>query len=72
MSLVGPRPYLAQHDFLFQKDYKSYRIRQFVKPGVTGPAQCRGLRGEFTDPELICRRVSQISIMLEIGLYGWI
>ena len=57
MSLVGPRPYLAQHDFLFQKDYKSYRIRQFVKPGVTGPAQCRGLRGEFTDPELISRRV---------------
>ena len=57
MSLVGPRPYLAQHDFLFQKDYKSYRIRQFVKPSVTGPAQCRGLRGEFTDPELISRRV---------------
>ena len=57
MSLVGPRPYLASHDFLFQKNYKSYKIRQFVKPGVTGPAQCRGLRGEFTDPELVNRRI---------------
>ncbi len=57
MSLVGPRPYLAEHDFLFQKDYKSYRIRQFVKPGVTGPAQCRGLRGEFTDPDLVSQRI---------------
>jgi len=57
MSLVGPRPYLAEHDYLFQRDYKSYRIRQFVKPGVTGPAQCRGLRGEFTDPALVRQRI---------------
>ena len=57
MSLVGPRPYLAEHDYLFQRDYKAYRIRQFVKPGVTGPAQCRGLRGEFTDPELVNKRI---------------
>ena len=57
MSLVGPRPYLAEHDYLFQKDYKAYRIRQFVKPGVTGPAQCRGLRGEFTDSDLVNKRI---------------
>ena len=57
MSLVGPRPYLAEHDHLFQRDYKAYRVRQFVKPGVTGPAQCRGLRGEFTDPELVRQRI---------------
>jgi putative colanic acid biosynthesis UDP-glucose lipid carrier transferase len=57
MSLVGPRPYLAKHDFIFQRDYKAYRIRQFVKPGVTGPAQCRGLRGEFTDPVLVKKRI---------------
>ena len=60
MSLVGPRPYLAQHDYLFQCDYKAYRVRQFVKPGVTGPAQCRGLRGEFTDPELVRRRIQML------------
>jgi putative colanic acid biosynthesis UDP-glucose lipid carrier transferase len=57
MSLVGPRPYLQAHDYLFQKSYKSYRIRQFVKPGVTGPAQCRGLRGEFTDDALVSKRI---------------
>ena len=57
MSLVGPRPYLEKHDYLFEKNFKSYRVRQFVKPGVTGPAQCRGLRGEFTDPDLIKQRI---------------
>ena len=57
MSIVGPRPYLAEHDYLFTNDFKSYRVRHFVKPGVTGPAQCRGLRGEFTDPELIRKRI---------------
>ena len=57
MSLVGPRPYLAEHDYLFERNYKAYRVRQFVKPGVTGPAQCRGLRGEFTDPELVSKRI---------------
>ena len=43
--------------FLFQQNYRAYKIRQFVKPGVTGPAQCRGLRGEFTDSELVRQRV---------------
>ena len=57
MSLVGPRPYLAKHDYLFQQNYRAYKIRQFVKPGVTGPAQCRGLRGEFTDSELVKKRI---------------
>ena len=57
MSLVGPRPYLAKHDYLFQQNYRAYKIRQFVKPGVTGPAQCRGLRGEFTDPALVKKRI---------------
>jgi lipopolysaccharide/colanic/teichoic acid biosynthesis glycosyltransferase len=57
MSLVGPRPYLEEHDYLFEQNYKAYRVRQFVKPGVTGPAQCRGLRGEFTDPELVRKRI---------------
>ena len=57
MSLVGPRPYLAEHDYLFERNYKAYRVRQFGKPGVTGPAQCRGLRGEFTDPELVSKRI---------------
>ena len=57
MSLVGPRPYLAEHDYLFERNFKAYRVRQFVKPGVTGPAQCRGLRGEFTDPDLVSKRI---------------
>ncbi len=57
MSLVGPRPYMPCHDALFSKDFKAYKVRQFVKPGVTGPAQCRGLRGEVIDKESLNERI---------------
>ncbi len=56
MSLVGPRPYMVEHDKLIGKDFRAYRVRQFVKPGVTGPAQCAGLRGEVVCPDLLHAR----------------
>ena len=56
MSLVGPRPYMIEHDKLLGKDFRAYRVRQFVKPGVTGPAQCAGLRGEVVSPDLLHAR----------------
>ena len=72
MSLVGPRPYLAEHDYLFERNFKAYRVRQFVKPGVTGPAQCRGLRGEFTDPDLVSKRIEMDFNYVGNGRYGLI
>lgn len=48
MSLVGPRPHalgsLAGDD-LFWKASKQYWLRHALKPGITGLAQIRGLRG---------------------------
>ncbi len=57
MSAIGPRPHLMQHDVAFGAQVNVYRTRQFVRPGITGLAQCRGFRGEITDPKLIEQRV---------------
>ncbi len=57
MSVIGPRPHLTVHDELFEQEVSAYRIRHFVKPGITGYAQIRGLRGEVTSPEQIHNRV---------------
>ncbi len=58
MSLVGPRPHMLQHDALFAEQMASYRIRSFVKPGITGLAQIRGFRGEAIGPEDVILRVA--------------
>mgnify|MGYP002817925411 CR=1 FL=1 len=75
MSLVGPRPYMVEHDKLLGKDFRAYRVRQFVKPGVTGPAQCAGLRGEVVSPDLLQARnemdfhyVGNWSLMLDVEI----
>ena len=57
MSVIGPRPHMTIHDELFEQEIKAYRTRHFVKPGITGYAQIRGLRGEVTTPEDIYERV---------------
>jgi len=46
MSVVGPRPHFVAHDVLFGEIAHFYRVRSFIKPGITGLAQVRGLRGE--------------------------
>jgi exopolysaccharide biosynthesis polyprenyl glycosylphosphotransferase len=57
MSVVGPRPHFVQHDSQFADTVEIYRMRFFVKPGITGLAQSRGLRGEVQTPEAIRERI---------------
>jgi lipopolysaccharide/colanic/teichoic acid biosynthesis glycosyltransferase len=77
MSVVGPRPHLVAHDVDFNSQMKGYRTRFFVKPGITGLAQCNGFRGEITDHELLVRRirldvtyVAEWSIWLDLVIIG--
>jgi putative colanic acid biosynthesis UDP-glucose lipid carrier transferase len=45
MSLVGPRPHAVAHDEYYSERIAHYRLRQKVKPGITGWAQINGARG---------------------------
>jgi exopolysaccharide biosynthesis polyprenyl glycosylphosphotransferase len=65
MSVVGPRPHLVEHDKKFAELLSEYRIRSFVKPGITGLAQVRGFRGEATTRESIAARLQSDLVYLE-------
>jgi exopolysaccharide biosynthesis polyprenyl glycosylphosphotransferase len=65
MSVVGPRPHLIEHNEKFAELLSEYRIRSFVKPGITGLAQVRGFRGEATTRESIAARLQSDLVYLE-------
>jgi exopolysaccharide biosynthesis polyprenyl glycosylphosphotransferase len=57
MSVVGPRPHLAEHNSRWQRLLASYNVRTVVRPGLTGLAQVRGMRGEAKTDEDVIRRI---------------
>jgi exopolysaccharide biosynthesis polyprenyl glycosylphosphotransferase len=57
MSVVGPRPHMIVHNRRFAEVMASYRIRAFIKPGITGIAQVSGYRGEARAETEILERV---------------
>jgi polysaccharide biosynthesis protein PslA len=78
MSLVGPRPH-ATHmkvgDRYYQDAVRGYAGRHRVKPGITGLAQVKGVRGEIRTIERAKRRVELDCQYIEkwsLGLDLWI
>ncbi len=57
MSLVGPRPHAVQHDQEYSQRIFDYFARHNIKPGITGLAQVRGLRGETKDINQMIERI---------------
>ena len=60
MSLVGPRPHATEMivgDCYYHEAVQGYAGRHRVKPGITGLAQVKGLRGEVRTIERARRRV---------------
>jgi Undecaprenyl-phosphate glucose phosphotransferase len=60
MSIVGPRPHATMMrvgDKFYFDAVKGYAARHRVKPGITGLAQVRGLRGEIATADRARKRV---------------
>ncbi len=46
MSVIGPRPHPLKLNEQFSESIERFMSRHYVKPGITGLAQCLGYRGE--------------------------
>jgi putative colanic acid biosynthesis UDP-glucose lipid carrier transferase len=57
MSVVGPRPHMLSHTEQYSALIDKFMVRHFLKPGITGWAQVRGLRGETKTTEDMMERV---------------
>ena len=57
MSIVGPRPHAVAHNEYYRGQITGYMQRHIVKPGITGLAQIRGLRGETDTLEKMEERI---------------
>ena len=59
MSIVGPRPHAMAHDDHYARLIEEYAFRHHAKPGLTGWAQVKGLRGETVQVESMQARVEK-------------
>jgi putative colanic acid biosynthesis UDP-glucose lipid carrier transferase len=57
MSVVGPRPHMLSHTIQYSQLIDRFMVRHFLKPGITGWAQVKGLRGETRTTEAMLQRV---------------
>jgi len=70
MSIVGPRPHMIKEDFTVEKRVKHYRLRQRVKPGITGLAGIKGFRGGTDDMVLMQKRIDYDIEYIEKWSFG--
>ncbi|NQV14266.1 exopolysaccharide biosynthesis polyprenyl glycosylphosphotransferase [bacterium] len=57
MSIIGPRPHMVEEDYAVADKLRKYRIRRFVRPGISGWAAVNGYRGGTLDMALMQKRV---------------
>ncbi len=65
MSIVGPRPHMKKHTEEYAVSVNKYMFRHFVKPGITGLAQVKGLRGETKSSMAMEHRIRLDTLYIE-------
>ncbi len=71
MSVVGPRPHMLRHTEEYSALIKEYKVRHYVKPGITGWAQVNGYRGETTEVWKMERRVESDMEYIQNWNFSW-
>lgn len=71
MSVVGPRPHMLKHTEQYSALIEYYRVRHYIKPGITGWAQVNGYRGETDELWKMEKRVEYDMIYLDNWTFWW-
>ena len=71
MSVVGPRPHMLKHTDQYSELINHYKVRHYVKPGVTGWAQVNGYRGLTDELWKMERRVDYDMDYLKNWNFYW-
>lgn len=71
MSVVGPRPHMLKHTQQYSELIRHYKVRHFVKPGITGWAQINGFRGLTDELWKMEKRVEYDMEYLEKWNFFW-
>jgi len=71
MSIVGPRPHMLKHTDMYSELIDGYKVRHYVKPGITGWAQVSGYRGETNELWKMKKRVQYDMDYLENWNFWW-
>jgi len=71
MSVVGPRPHMLKHTEQYSELIEYYRVRHYIKPGITGWAQVNGFRGVTDQLWKMEKRVEYDMIYLENWSLWW-
>ncbi len=71
MSIIGPRPEVPHFVEHFKNEVPLYMVKHYVKPGITGLAQVKRLRGNTPVEDRIAADISYIenwSLLLDISI----
>jgi putative colanic acid biosynthesis UDP-glucose lipid carrier transferase len=70
MSIVGPRPHALAHDEQYGALIPNYHLRFRARPGLTGLAQIKGLRGGTNAVEAMAARIDTDNDYIESWTLG--
>jgi putative colanic acid biosysnthesis UDP-glucose lipid carrier transferase len=70
MSIVGPRPHALAHDEQYGALIANYHLRFRARPGLTGLAQIKGLRGGTSAVEAMAARINADNEYIERWTLG--